>query len=302
MSEGLDTATGETEVEPGGQTLAAIAPETDVPGQVTKVSGDVDGQPNAQEVTEDSLPGGMPLPPNWKELPDHQRQALRESSAYWQTAMNGLAEKKNEEIKKYEQDANYFRQLSTDPSLLKQFAETRIPSVQQNVSAVPATASLDVELPDNLYEMDKTQLLSVIERQVTKAKEDASREINEIKQTLKNQALIGEVNALKAKFPDCEKYATEITGLYRQGYPLEHAYIVAKATVGPKGQTTLPPAPRSAIPPPDQTSVTASSTTTIKESNEDEFRGLSSAQMLKKMSAHNPEVARSLAILDGKTS
>lgn len=296
MSEGLEATAGEAEVTPVVQTPAVEVPATEIPGQVAAVSSGAEGQPPAQVTEEDSLPGGMPLPPNWTELPDHQKQALKDSSAYWQTAMNGVAEKYKADNQADKGDADMFRQLCADPNLAKQFADARGGPVS-TPATVPATAPAAPDIPENLYDMNREQLLGVVQTAVSNAQTGSQKELEGIKQQLQSQQVQNEFAALKVKFPDAEQYVSAMSPLWKQGYPLEHAYILAKA-ISPAPTNGLPAVAVSAVPPPDQTSVTSGSTAAIEESNADAFKGLSSFQILKKQAETDPEAAKAMAILD----
>ncbi len=298
MSEGLDATTGEAEVTPVAQTPGTELPATEIPGQVATDSSGIVETPAAQATTKDSLPGNAPLPPNWDELSDVHKSAHKDMAAWSQTMMNGVAEKYKGELAAVQGDADMFRQLCADPNLAKQFADARgVPSTAPAATGQTVPATVQPDIPDNLYDMNKEQLLSVVQTAVTNAQTGSQKELEGIKQQLQNQLVKDEFATLKAKFPDAEQYVSAMSPYYQQGYPLEHAYIVAKATTP---ASNLPAVQVSATPPPDQTSVASGSTTAIEESDVEAFSGLSSYEIAEKKRSTDPEIAKAMAILDEK--
>jgi hypothetical protein len=307
MTEELANGLGQAAAEPGtdppaeesgalDQTAGQAAPEPDPVGGQAEVNGRAEGSW-----------GGMPLPPNFDELPEHQQSAYKEANAYYQTAFNNLSEQRKQEVEKYRQDAQMFNQLTRDEGLLDTVysdLKSRWGGGQQ-AQAQTQTADSAPQLPENLYEMTPQQLNEVIEARAQRIASSTQEKLSEIESKVQQQALVNEFLQFEKTYSDARKYVSDIDRLMARGYSMKHAYLAAKAEereqVLGTGNTNLPPVtPANAgTLPPDQTVTTPSTQTQEVTSGEaEDFKGKSTAEIARAMAEKDPELKKSWEILE----
>lgn len=307
MTEGLSADDGQADTTPGmepnptGQ--VSDAPELGTAGQP-----DVNGQ--AEETVE--IPDWLPAPENWEQMTVDQKQSFKDQSAYWQTAVNGIAEKYKTESEKDHEDAEMFRKLATD----EQFRQQAISSLGWVPSAnggggqgsQASTSSPSPSLDDiDLY--DKDQVVNLIKQQAEAIAESKINPLMErYQQDQQRQQLLNEFNGVKAKHSDAEKYVGAIDQILSSGRAISvsDAYKLAKLdeAENKKRDFTLPAfgVDRSSEDrvPPNQVPAATNQTVPTGGGEGEDFSGLSSYQIAQKLAEQDATVQRSLQQLEDR--